>query len=169
MSGYQLGRVGLVLLALHLAVQSLSGVISSLATSSRGAAVVLDPEWVAISVAIAVVVVLIAGAIPAAILIANREALSRRWFGGNAEPQESIASGDLFRVGLVLLAVAGIWEGAVGLGSAGMLSASLRSGSESQLERGTGTVDGLLFRSAANLAVGALLIWVSKPLSKRWF
>ena len=169
MSGYQLGRVGIVLLALYVLMQALLGAISIVTISSRSAAPAVDAESVALSVATFLVVVLLIGALPATILIANRDALSRRWFGVDAESEVSITSKDLFKVGLVLLAVAGIWEGVVGLGSAGMLSASLRSAPASQLEGAAGTVSSTVFRSASNVALGMLLLWIAKPLSNRWF
>jgi hypothetical protein len=171
MSGFELGRVGVVLLALYIALQALVG--GSEFVASRAFPDFADAQALAFSIAAWFAAVVLLGLLPAAILVVNRDRLSQRWFGGPSDGTMQMSAGELLQVGLVVMAVGGLWEGIVGLANASMLWVSLQSllsgGREEMADKLRTTLGSNTTRSAANLVLGTSLLWLAKPLARRWF
>ncbi|MGH9884854.1 MAG: hypothetical protein ACREBE_04970 [bacterium] len=159
MSEFQLGRMGIVLVGLYVLLQVLTGLPEFVMRGSS--AFNADPQALAVVIGVWFAGTLLAGIAPA-ILIWKRDALSRHWFGGEDATGASIHPRDLLRVALVLMAVAAVFEGTIGLLTAAGVWSSMDSMSEAaDLKAST-------VQSAAKFVLGLLVFRLATPLSQRW-
>jgi hypothetical protein len=112
-------------------------------------------------------------ALPAVILIANRDNLSRRWFGDGDDAGLSVCARELLHVGLVLIAVERAWMGIEGLLGAAAISVTLHSASgETHMSEAFETLryslGSITMQAVVNLVLGLSLLRLAKPLSEHW-
>jgi hypothetical protein len=169
MSSYELGRVGIVLLALYLVLEVFSGVIPILGTVAQSAqAGDVFSLQAALTTGVMIAGVMIVGAIPAAVLIANRDRLARRWFSDGGGEPIAAQPAEFAQVGLVLLGISAALAGAAGVISVLVAWAAVPSSAEGAIP-GEGAIIGRLsVQSAVELAAGAALVRYARPLSERW-
>ena len=157
MSTRQLGKVGLVFLAVYLVVSSLSSIPSSMGRVWRISGIGSTGEVVADLGFVLLLFVLLA-LLPGLWIISRRDRLAKAWFADDRDSQVSVEPQTLLAVGLVLIGVstlvAGMVEGAVAVSQYWAL--------DSWTPPVITSVGG-----GVRLVLGVALIRGSKPLSAR--
>ena len=163
MSTQQLGKIGLVLLAVYLVVSSLSsipssvGQIWSLGIGSAGEA--------ATSLAFMLLLFILLALLPGLWIISRRDRLAKAWFVDDGDSQVSVEPQTLLAVGLVLIGVstliAGLVTGAVAVSQFGISMAGRMAGSRTMPVS-------TFVQAGVHLVLGVALIRGSKPLSARF-
>lgn len=169
MSSYQLGRVGITLLGLYFLLALLLVAISLVETLARAP----DPtdlsiDGVLVFAAIAGLIFTVFGAVPAWILIRNRDPLARRWFSDGDERSLAVSPSQLVEVGLVLLGIYLLVEGVIGAVGTAVALATLRTSTETAEAETDFVIEGGGPEALATILAGALLLRFAKSLSKRW-
>ncbi len=161
MSEFQLGRVGIVLLGLYILVKALLG-------AAQVGGRLIERGLTDVAVASALTSTLLVGLLPAVVLIANRTRFARWWFA-ESPSGAALSARDLLRVGLILIAIGGIWDGVVGLVSSGALFATIGLSSAAAEETAhsfASTLPMNTARAATSLVMGVLLLRFARPLSR---
>ncbi len=157
MSTQQLGKIGLVLLAVYLLVSSLSsipssmGQILSLRIGNAGEAVT--------DLAIILLLVVLFALLPGLWIISRRDRLAKAWFVDDRDSQVSVEPQTLLAVGLVLIGVSTLIVGLVG----GAVAVS-----QIPIAGSTTIAVGAFVQAGVQLVLGVALIRGSKPLSARF-
>ena len=157
MSTQQLGKIGLVLLAVYLVVSSLSSIPSSMGQIwSLG---IGSAEEAATALAIILLLVVLFALLPGLWIISRRDRLAKAWFVDDRDSQVSVEPQPLLAVGLVLIGVstliAGLVPGAVAV-------------SQIPITGSTTIAVSTFVQAGVHLVLGVALIRGSKPLSARF-
>ncbi len=156
MSTQQLGKIGLVFLAVYLVVSSLSSIPSAMGQIlSLGIA---SAEEAAMALAIILLLVVLFALLPGLWIISRRDRLAKAWFVDDRDSQVSVEPQPLLAVGLVLIGVstliAGLVTGAVAV-------------SQIPITGSTTIAVSTFVQAGVHLVLGVALIRGSKPLSAR--
>jgi len=157
MSTQQLGKIGLVFLAVYLVVSSLSSIPSAMGQIlSLGIA---SAEEAAMALAIILLLVVLFALLPGLWIISRRDRLAKAWFVDDRDSQVSVEPQPLLAVGLVLIGVstliAGLVTGAVAV-------------SQIPITGSTTIAVSTFVQAGVHLVLGVALIRGSKPLSARF-
>ena len=169
MNSYQLGKVGITLLALYMGLAVVLSIIQSMGQALGFGIRDMEVSELGL-VAPYLCCGLLLGILPAAVLLWRRDSLARRWFADEGAGEGLTASGGgLLRIGLVLLGASAAIDGALSLvgGVAMGITASSIGGDAA---RSTGITSGIqiALRGTAGIVLGALLVRYSRRLSERW-
>ena len=160
MSTQQLGKIGLVFLAVYLVVSSLSSIPSAMGQIlSLGIA---SAEEAAMALAIILLLVVLFALLPGLWIISRRDRLAKAWFVDDGDSQVSVEPQTLLAVGLVLIGVSTL--------IAGLVTGAVAVIAVSQIPRtGSTTIAVSTFvQAGVHLVLGVALIRGSKPLSARF-
>ena len=160
MSTQQLGKIGLVFLAVYLVVSSLSSIPSAMGQIlSLGIA---SAEEAAMALAIILLLVVLFALLPGLWIISRRDRLAKAWFVDDRDSQVSVEPQPLLAVGLVLIGVSTL--------IAGLVTGAVAVIAVSQIPRtGSTTIAVSTFvQAGVHLVLGVALIRGSKPLSARF-
>ena len=161
MSTQQLGKIGLVFLAVYLVVSSLSSIPSAMGQIlSLGIA---SAEEAAMALAIMLLLFVLFALLPGLWIISRRDRLAKAWFLDDRDSRISVEPQTLLAVGLVLMGVstliAGLVRGAVAVSTMAV----------STTIAGTATIAvGSFVAAVVQIVLGVALIRGSKPLSARF-
>ena len=163
MSTQQLGKIGLVFLAVYLVVSSLSSIPSAMGQIlSLGIA---SAEEAAMALAIMLLLVVLFALLPGLWIISRRDRLAKAWFVDDRDSQVSVEPQTLLAVGLVLIGVstviAGLVSGVFAMSQFGITMAGSMAGS-------TTIAVSRSVQAGVQLVLGVALIRGSKPLSARF-
>ena len=160
MSTQQLGKIGLVFLAVYLVVSSLSSIPSAMGQIlSLGIA---SAEEAAMALAIMLLLFVLFALLPGLWIISRRDRLAKAWFLDDRDSRISVEPQTLLAVGLVLMGVSTL--------IAGLVTGAVAVIAVSQIPRtGSTTIAVSTFvQAGVHLVLGVALIRGSKPLSARF-
>ena len=160
MSTQQLGKIGLVFLAVYLVVSSLSSIPSAMGQIlSLGIA---SAEEAAMALAIMLLLFVLFALLPGLWIISRRDRLAKAWFLDDRDSRISVEPQTLLAVGLVLMGVSTL---IVGL----LRAVAVSTMAVSTTIAGTATIAvGSFVAAVVQIVLGVALIRGSKPLSARF-
>ena len=160
MSTQQLGKIGLVFLAVYLVVSSLSSIPSAMGQIlSLGIA---SAEEAAMALAIMLLLFVLFALLPGLWIISRRDRLAKAWFLDDRDSRISVEPQTLLAVGLVLMGVSTLIAGLVRAVAVSTMAVSTTIA-------GTATIAvGSFVAAVVQIVLGVALIRGSKPLSARF-
>ena len=161
MSTQQLGKIGIVCLAIFLVVSSLSGI--PLAMGQMWSFRVPNATAAVTTIVFMLLPVVLFALLPALLIISQRDRLAKALFLDDRDSQISVEPQTLLAVGLVLMGVstliAGLARGVVAVSTMAVVSTTIA---------GTAPIAvGSFVAAVVQIVIGAALIRGSKPLSAR--
>jgi hypothetical protein len=172
MNSYQLGKVGITIVGLGVAVHGLAGGVMMLTTAFSTMAIVESTSLRVFSLVILLLSALgfslLFGLLPGALLILWRRELSRRWCASDDPTNELAVSGtELLRVGLLLLGVYLVVLGVVYLPES-LVSVGASAWSEEPAAALGALLGGTVVGSLVKVGAGWFLIRRSRSLAEAW-
>ena len=160
MSTQQLGKIGLVFLAVYLVVSSLSSIPSAMGQIlSLGIA---SAEEAAMALAIMLLLFVLFALLPGLWIISRRDRLAKAWFLDDRDSRISVEPQTLLAVGLVLMGVSTLIAGLVRFVAVSTMAVSTTIAGTAPIAVGS------FVAAVVQIVLGVALIRGSKPLSARF-
>ncbi len=160
MSTQQLGKIGLVFLAIYLVVSSLSGIPVSMGQiwSLR----IGNATGAVITIVIMLLLFVLFALLPGLWIISRRDRLAKAWFLDDRDSRISVEPQTLLAVGLVLMGVSTLIAGLVRFVAVSTMAVSTTIAGTAPIAVGS------FVAAVVQIVLGAALIRGSKPLSARF-